>query len=257
MIVFRIAILLTTLILFSCTLCANPSDDMSIVRCEGDCYAFNGLSAEYLVGSDESDFMLPDTVQQKLISTAHVKNRTMLRVICTEREIKNNADNKSNLAKTRLINTDNPLIIKFASAVKTSSDPLQRAEQIVYETISDKRTGIPLASTDEILSLRAGDCTEHTVLLLAILRAAKIPSRAVVGVFFVPSYEGRSNVFVFHMWAEAFYNGRWQLVDAAFPGKKIPGRYISLAYHSMKSSVPLEYLAAVATIRNLTIRRVK
>lgn len=68
----------------------------------------------------------------------------------------------------------------------------------------------------ETLSRRAGDCTEASVLLAALGRAAGIPTRVVNGlVYSRESYHGVSNVFMPHSWTLAFVDGKWKSFDLA------------------------------------------
>jgi transglutaminase-like putative cysteine protease len=76
----------------------------------------------------------------------------------------------------------------------------------------DLRTGFATAS--QVAEQRSGDCTESAVLLAALLRAGGIPSRVVTGLLFIESFEGQSNVFGYHMWAQAHLDGRWVDLDA-------------------------------------------
>lgn len=68
----------------------------------------------------------------------------------------------------------------------------------------------------ETLQRRAGDCTEASVLLAALGRAAGIPTRVVNGlVYSRPIYHGVSNVFMPHSWTLAFVDGAWRSFDLA------------------------------------------
>ncbi|MFM7863957.1 MAG: transglutaminase-like domain-containing protein, partial [Planctomycetaceae bacterium] len=64
-----------------------------------------------------------------------------------------------------------------------------------------------------VLKSLKGDCTEHAVLLAALLRAEKIPSRVAVGFLYVP----RASAFAPHMWVEAFVDGSWVPLDSTIP----------------------------------------
>jgi transglutaminase-like putative cysteine protease len=61
----------------------------------------------------------------------------------------------------------------------------------------------------EALHTGRGDCTEFSVLFVALARAAHIPARVAVGVAYWPPGEG----FGWHAWAEIYANGRWLSVD--------------------------------------------
>lgn len=63
------------------------------------------------------------------------------------------------------------------------------------------------ASALESLETRSGDCTEHSVLLTALLRAAGIPARPAVGLAYA------NGAFIGHMWTEAYVD-HWRTLDA-------------------------------------------
>ena len=65
------------------------------------------------------------------------------------------------------------------------------------------------ASALDVYRSRAGDCTEHSLLTVAILRAAGIPARPVVGLVYGESERS----FVGHMWVEAHVD-YWRTLDA-------------------------------------------
>jgi Transglutaminase-like superfamily len=68
----------------------------------------------------------------------------------------------------------------------------------------------------ETLQRRAGDCTEASVLLAALGRAAGIPTRVVNGLAYSrPLYHGVSNVFMPHSWTLAYVDGAWRSFDLA------------------------------------------
>jgi transglutaminase-like putative cysteine protease len=65
------------------------------------------------------------------------------------------------------------------------------------------------SSAIDVYKSRAGDCTEHSLLTTAVLRAAGIPARPVVGL----AYSERDKAFVGHMWVEAYVD-QWRTLDA-------------------------------------------
>jgi hypothetical protein len=68
----------------------------------------------------------------------------------------------------------------------------------------------------ETLSRKRGDCTEASVLLAALGRAAGIPTRVVNGlVYSRESYHGVANVFMPHSWTLAYADGKWRSFDLA------------------------------------------
>ena len=93
----------------------------------------------------------------------------------------------------------------------------ERAEalrRLVNRHLEEKNLDSILATADEAARLRAGDCTEHAVLLTALLRADGIPSRTATGVLYVDAFAGKQHLFAYHMWSQAFLDGRWVDLDA-------------------------------------------
>lgn len=81
------------------------------------------------------------------------------------------------------------------------------------------------ASAKEVLETLEGDCTEYTVLAIALCRAVGIPARAAVGV----KYD--EGIFNYHMWLEA-YVGRWINLDPQFLSvDEASGEYYTDAAH--------------------------
>ena len=115
-----------------------------------------------------------------------------------------------------------PEIIALARrGAGAAADPRQRMqnlERFVRGYIRDKDLDVGYASALEVARKPEGDCTEHAVLLAALGRAVGIPTRVVDGVAYVPSFAGRTDVFVPHAWVEAWVDGGWRGFDAALNG---------------------------------------
>ncbi len=69
-----------------------------------------------------------------------------------------------------------------------------------------KANVVSIPSAREVLAARRGDCNEHTVLAVALLRAAGIPTRTVTGIALV------DGSFYYHAWLE-YWDGRWVTAD--------------------------------------------
>ncbi|TWT57458.1 Transglutaminase-like superfamily protein [Thalassoglobus neptunius] len=113
-----------------------------------------------------------------------------------------------------VVESDHELIQKLAAqAAGDADDPLVVARHLtifVDDYVTEKNFATSLGSALETAQSRAGDCTEHSVLLAALLRARGIPSRVVVG--FV--YSNQLEAFVGHLWTEAWVDGKWMGLDA-------------------------------------------
>lgn len=95
--------------------------------------------------------------------------------------------------------------------------PAERAEALrrfVAGHLAEKNLDSVLATAEQAAEQRAGDCTEHAVLLAALLRADGIPSRVATGLVYVDAFAGKRELFAYHMWTQAFVDGRWLDLDA-------------------------------------------
>lgn len=113
---------------------------------------------------------------------------------------------------------------------------------LVYEHIETKDLTTAFASASEVARTKAGDCTEHAVLLAALLRCRQIPARVCHGLVYVERYDEETErgghavavtpdghvhadgadidesavraQFGWHMWTQALVNGHWMDLDA-------------------------------------------
>ena len=136
------------------------------------------------------------------------------------------------LAKTSYIrattyaNIDDVRILQLArSALRDApDDKAGRAETLrdfVYGFVETKDLGTGFATASEVCRTASGDCTEHAVLLAALLREERIPSRVVSGLIYIDGFAGERSGFGFHMWTQALLtvDGRpsWVDLDAVLP----------------------------------------
>jgi len=124
----------------------------------------------------------------------------------------------------------------------------------VYDYIDEKDLSVGLASAGEVAQTAQGDCTEHAVLLAALLRAHDIPSRTVSGLIYVDEFLGQPGVFGYHMWTQAWLTsdtasvtstgnkrdasgagaGRWVDLDAVLDGVDFDASHILLSVSTMR-----------------------
>jgi hypothetical protein len=219
---------------------------------------YSETQSKYKINIAGDGFILPDTSSQKiLIKSKSDENYVLL--IQTGKDMnqeKNSVSSGNYLSDSRLLNLDDPELIKSKKKFSSSKNIVNDVEDFVYGHISNKIIGIPIISASEIYKNRTGDCTEHTVLTVSILRLSGVPARALIGMILSEEFEGNRNVFVYHMWAEAFIDGKWILVDSTSPGKKHENRYIAFAYHHLQTEMPLAYLKAVSAMKSFTVEYV-
>ena len=96
-------------------------------------------------------------------------------------------------------------------ATAAQAEALRR---FVADHLTEKNLDSILATASEVAESRAGDCTEHSVLLTALLRAAGIPARVVTGLVYVEEFVGERHLFGYHMWSQALIDDRWIDLDA-------------------------------------------
>ena len=109
----------------------------------------------------------------------------------------------------------------------------ERLRLAVAMHISNKGLSTGFASATETAKSKAGDCSEHAVLLVAMLRSAGIPARGATGLVYVEGYQGAPHAFGWHMWTQALVDGVWVDLDATLP----------LAYdaaHLLTATTPLD-----------------
>ena len=119
--------------------------------------------------------------------------------------------------------------------------------QWVYEAITDKRMTGGFGSSLTVLASRAGDCTEHTILFIALARAVGIPSRICSGIVF------SRDAFYYHFWPEV-YVGRWVQMDPTFGQTVADANHIQLGGSRLESDNLIEFAEGVFhTINRLEI----
>jgi len=119
------------------------------------------------------------------------------------------------LAPEPFVESDAPEIVAEATrAVGGATAPRTIAERLTRHVAAllEKKPTLSLPSALEVLRTRVGDCNEHTVLFVALARAAQLPARIAVGLVHV------HGAFYYHAWPEVFLEtapgrGYWLAVD--------------------------------------------
>lgn len=117
----------------------------------------------------------------------------------------------------RLIESEAKRIQSIAGTASLGGDtsPAAKARRLagfVREFIEQADYSTGFATALETVKSRRGDCTEHAVLLAALLRASGIPSRVVAGWVYVER-EGEPRL-MYHLWNVAYVDGGWLPLDA-------------------------------------------
>jgi hypothetical protein len=155
------------------------------------------------------------------------------------------------LATSRFLDLEDPNVRKLAEeGAAGKTDPVEVAvalEKFVATRLKDKNFSTALATASEVARDLAGDCTEHAVLLAALLRENKIPSRVVIGFVYADSLQGLGG----HMWTEAYLNGQWVPLDATLGKGGIGGGHIKIADADLSENAAAPVSAFVPIIHLL------
>ena len=123
----------------------------------------------------------------------------------------------------------------------------------VFDFIEEKGMSTAFASASQTARSKAGDCSEHAVLLCGVLRAADIPSRGVMGMVYVPQIGGPNGVFGWHMWSQALIDGKWVDLDATLKTPFNVGHITTTTTSLSDEDFAAEMGKIIETIGNLNV----
>lgn len=132
------------------------------------------------------------------------------------------------LMPTPLEQSNTPQIVEVArKTVQNETNSWNAAKKInhwVYKNI-EKRFTPDFSNALQTLRAKRGDCGEHAVLAVALMRAAGIPARTVIGLAYWPGGNG----FGYHAWIEV-YVGKWVQMDPAWGEDIVDPTHVALVY---------------------------
>lgn len=133
---------------------------------------------------------------------------------------------EEHLKATPLMEVDDPdvrvLARRIVGDAKDAREGARRVAEYVFSSLRKGSPAIPDPTAKEILRLRTGDCSEHSLLFTALCRAAGIPARRCSGWVCVGGDWGG------HGWCEIWV-GRWIGADPTTNEIGTRARYILLA----------------------------
>jgi hypothetical protein len=122
-----------------------------------------------------------------------------------------------NLESDIIVEASAPDIVKQAKLVAGNEKDAYTAARKISAWVNKSLVKDYGASSDratDVLKTLKGDCTEHSLLTVAMLRALGIPSRRVDGVVYLMN-EDQIPALYWHEWVEA-YVGEWTQLDPTF-----------------------------------------
>ncbi|MBC7773053.1 MAG: transglutaminase domain-containing protein [Pyrinomonadaceae bacterium] len=162
------------------------------------------------------------------------------------------------LRSSAYIGSDDAEVQRLARQVapRAADNQATKAESVrrfVYDYIVQKDLGVGFATAAEVAQAKSGDCTEHAVLVAAMLRSLKIPSRVVSGLVYVDAVGMDKHVFAYHMWTQGLIerNGvsHWVDLDATLPpGRACDATHIALLTSPLNDDQPQESLVKLVPL---------
>jgi hypothetical protein len=109
----------------------------------------------------------------------------------------------------------------IAAGLHEDTAKVARVVEWVHHTLFREPT-VSLPSAIDVLKERKGDCNEHTILTVALLRSLGVPSRQAVGLVY------ESGSFYYHAWPEVYIDG-WRGIEPTLGGLWTDATHIKLA----------------------------
>ena len=188
-------------------------------------------------GEDPTPFF-PNYPYQKVIRTGADECQITVSAVPVAATNRNIRVDRQYVGSSRYIQAnDSAVMMHVDSAARTIVEPAKIAiamEKYVNQKLQNKDFSTALASAGEVARSLQGDCTEHAVLLAAMLRARHIPSRIAVGLVYIEPLAA----FGTHMWTEVLLGDRWVPLDATLGLGGIGADRIKLADSSFADNGP-------------------
>ncbi|HTN53667.1 MAG TPA: transglutaminase-like domain-containing protein [Anaeromyxobacter sp.] len=148
---------------------------------------------------------------------------------------------KEDLASTPQADADTPSVAALASEVAGGTPGTYAAalklSDWVYRNL-EKAYGASHDRASEVIETRKGDCTEHSILLVALARALGIPARQVYGLVYARYADGKDALY-WHAWAEVRSAGEWIAVDPIFGQPVADATHVALGRDRQEDAIGL------------------
>ena len=118
---------------------------------------------------------------------------------------------------------------RYAAALRLSELVNRRLEK-AYGASNDRAS--------DVLAAGKGDCTEHSVLLVALARALGIPARQVYGLVYARYGDGKDALY-WHAWAEVLSAGEWIAIDPTFGQPVADATHVALGTGAQVDAIGL------------------
>ncbi|MBS0197989.1 MAG: transglutaminase domain-containing protein [Planctomycetes bacterium] len=216
--------------------------------------------AAFIVSVPDGDLPnFPDTGAQKVERLSPTAAKLTINAAASVPAPKPDAADKALLASTTAVNTGDDMIKDLAArAVKglkpdaTAAEKAEACRKFTYRYIKKKNLGVGMGTATEVARTREGDCTEHGVFLVALLRANGIPARAASGLIYADAFVGQEAIFGYHMWAQALLEidgaPRWIDLDGTLNETPFDATHICLAYSDLNDDDGFKSMISIAQV---------
>ena len=155
-----------------------------------------------------------------------------------------------NLKTSIVIESDAPEVKKLAKQIagdeKDAWETAKKVSRWVNQHMS-KDYGVSSDRATDVLRELKGDCTEHSLLTVSLLRALGIPAKRIDGVVYLMN-EDQVPALYWHEWVEA-YVGEWTQLDPTFGQDVADATHFAVGEEARAEITPL-----IGSMRVLEVR---
>lgn len=194
----------------------------------------------HLTSSDPPQVFDEGLTQQVTAETGHSARITVYSVspgnLNGNPQAKPEGTSDGDLEPNNLIQSDDPTVVFMAQqAAGQIEDPWQVAvtlEKLVHTKMTSLGISSAFATAGEVARDLRGDCTEHAVLLAALVRARGIPARVAIGLVYY------RQEFLYHMWTEVYVDEAWIPLDATLGQGGIGAAHLKITDSNLQGASP-------------------
>lgn len=149
-----------------------------------------------------------------------------------------------------LIQSDDTRIAALARQIVGRRRNARRAAERINRWVHEelvKQVTVGVPSAVQVLASRRGDCNEHTVLFVALARAAGLPARTAAGLVYL------DGSFYYHAWPEVYLRG-WVAFDPTFGQTPADAAHIRFTIGGLARQVELIRLIGRVSLNVLEVR---
>jgi hypothetical protein len=205
-------------------------------------FLVSGLPAKFAKDTYRQKFRaLPDgNTEVTLLKSAPSSSSAANSVSLAKLPVRAPSGGEQYLESTLAVEAKAPAIQKTArQIVGEETDAYAAARKIVLWVGSHMHPsyGSSADRATDVLRQMKGDCTEHSLLSVALLRAAGIPARRVDGLIYLENSDGVP-AFYWHEWVEAWV-GEWTQLDPTFHEPVADATHFALGEETSAEITPL------------------